>query len=677
MKIRLKLSLMMIGVTLLCIAVMGVFTYLRSTQAIVSLTENSMKQVNTNKAQTISAMISKEQRSIELIAGRSEIVELLLQAGNGGVAKGSELQNEVNISLQGIVKDAGNLEHAFVSDMKGIAVADSDIKLIGTDFSDRNYTKKVMETAAPVISETLKSKSTGAYVVGFVHPVKSNGKMIGYVASAVSADSMIKYLANTKVVNTTSSYAYLLDENGNKLYHPDQKQIGQPIENTLISAVMDRVRAGEEVADGLFNNTYNDVEKKSAYTVIPETNWLLVLTADLDEIVKPVTDMRNFNIILGAGSLIIALLIALYFAQKISSPIAKLTDLINRTAELNLTYDSQYEYLTKNKDETGTIAIAMLRTRVILRDMAGSLITISTKVLDNAETLEKLSIDVRENAHDNSATTQQLSAGMEETAASTQEMTAAITEIDINVSEISSNVKEGAEVSKQISERAMVLQDEAIESTDNAKRVYESVRIDMEKAIEQSNAISEINVLADTILSITSQTNLLALNAAIEAARAGEAGRGFAVVAGEIRKLAEKSSETAAGIQGVVSGVYASVELMKENSEALLAFIDQNVLGDYERLTEVSQQYNRDATTVNLLMNQFETAADHLSMAVSSISIAVNEVAATVNEGAIGIQDIAVKTADIVEKTFHEVTVADENTQSAKELQGLVDRFKI
>jgi methyl-accepting chemotaxis protein len=449
MKIRLKLSLMMIGVTLLCIAVMGVFTYLKSTQAIVSLTENSMKQVNTNKAQTISAMISKEKRSIELIAGRSEIVEFLLQAGNGGVAKGDELQNEVNISLQGIVKDAGNLEHVFVSNMKGIAVADSDIKLIGTDFSDRNYAKKVMETAEPVISETLKSKSTGAYVVAFVHPVKSNGKMIGYVASAVSADSMIKYLADTKVVNTTSSYVYLLDENGNKLYHPDKKQVGQPVENTQISTVMDRVKAGEKVADGLLNNTVDGVEKKSAYTVMPETHWLLVLTADLDEIVKPVTEMRNFNIFLGVGSLLIALLIALYFAKKISAPIAKLTELINRTAELNLTYDSQFEYLTNNKDETGTIAKAMLRTRVILRDMAGSLITISSKVLDNAETLEKLSIDVRENAHDNSATTQQLSAGMEETAASTQEMSAAITEIEVNVSEISSNVKEGAGVSKQ------------------------------------------------------------------------------------------------------------------------------------------------------------------------------------------------------------------------------------
>lgn len=67
MKIRLKLSLMMIGVTLLCIAVMGVFTYLRSTQAIVSLTENSMKQVNTNKAQTISARFRRSREVLNLL----------------------------------------------------------------------------------------------------------------------------------------------------------------------------------------------------------------------------------------------------------------------------------------------------------------------------------------------------------------------------------------------------------------------------------------------------------------------------------------------------------------------------------------------------------------------------------------------------------------------------------
>ena len=677
MKIKTKLATMMIGVTLLSTVVMGSFTYNKSTSSIMNLTETAMKQVNSNKAETIESMIDKEERSMALIAGQTEIADLLVKAGGGAIAKGDELQTLVNNKLTGLVKDAGNVEHYFVVDMKGNDVADSDTKLIGANFTDRNYTKNVLAKKTAVISETLKSKSTGAYVLAFVQPVMKDGNMVGFVASAVTANSIIKYLADAKVANAESSYAYLVDEKGVMLFHPDKTKIGKPVENEQIKGVVAQISKGETPKDAIVQYKFKGADKKAAYTVLPDTKWTLVLTGDLKEIMKPVDQMTNFILILGLASLVLTLLIGLFVASKISSPIVKLTELINKTAELDLKYDNQYEYLAKNSDETGVIAIAMFRTRVVLRETAESLKSISSKVLDNAETLEKLSIDVRENAHDNAATTEQLSAGMEETAASTQEMTAAIHEIESNVTTISGKVKEGAEVSEQITIRALALQQDALESSTNAKEIYESVRVKMEQAIEKSNSISEINVLADTILSITSQTNLLALNAAIEAARAGEAGRGFAVVAGEIRKLAEKSSSTAAGIQGVVKGVYDSVEQMKENSEAILSFVDQNVLGDYKRLEEVSQQYNNDASMVNELMNEFENASDHLSSTVSSIAIAVNEVAATVNEGATGITDIAEKTSDIVEKTFMEAKMADENSNSARELQTLVEKFKI
>jgi len=576
-----------------------------------------------------------------------------------------------------MVKDAGNLEHMFVVCAEGIIIADSDTKLLGQDFSEREYAKKLFSTGSPVISETIKSKSTGAYVIAFIYPVKVNDQLLGFVAAAVNAESIVNYLTDTKILNTESSYAYLVDEKGNMLYHPQKDKIGKAVENAQIKSVVEHVKKGEKVDPAIVDYDFQGKQKKAAYSIIPETNWTLVLTGDVGEIMLPVSNITKYILIIGLICLVLASLIGYILAKKISSPIVMLTELINKTANLDLKYDDSYEYLERNRDETGTIAKAMFQTRKVLREMAEKLIGVSHIVMENAAKMEKLSINIQENANDNSATTEQLSAGMQQTAASAEEITATTEEINSSVGAIADKAKEGTEVSCQITERADLLKQDALESTRNAKSIYEDVKVKMEEAIEESNTITQISVLANTILSITSQTNLLALNAAIEAARAGDAGRGFAVVADEIRKLAEQSSQTAAGIQGIVKNVYSSVGNMKDNSEAILSFVDKNVLKDYEKLIEVSEQYNSDAVFINKLMAEFETAASQLDTAVSNISTAMNEVAVTINEGAKGVQDIAEKTTDILDKTLMETKLADENLQGAKELLVLVERFKI
>ncbi len=675
MKLRVKLSLILFIMMVVTILIMGSISLYKSTTTIRELTKSSMTNTNMENSTVIKAMIEKEKRNIQLISDQSEVAELLQKQKDGEDI--NAYQAKLNDKLKKMTEDAGNIEHIFITDTEGIIRSDSDPQLIGTSVMDRNYTKKVLETEAPVISETLKSKSTGANIVAFVHPIKVNDELVGFATAAVYADSVIKYLSDAKILDTESSYAYLVDETGNMLYHPDTKKIGNPVENTQIKNVVARVQKGEKVDADVVEYDYQGRIKEAAYSIIPDTNWTLVITGDLGDIMAPINYMVIYIIIAGTVLIIFALLLGLLVATRISSPIIKLTELINKTADLDLKYDSDYEHLTNSKDETGIIAKATFSTRKVLREMAVRLHDVALVMYENADGMERLSSIVQENAQNNSATTQQLSAGMEETAAATQEITATTEEINASVNIIAQRVKEGAEKSKEITMRANTLKHDALESVRSAKEIYGEVKVKMERAIQESNNISKISVLTDTILSITSQTNLLSLNAAIEAARAGEAGRGFAVVAEEIRKLAEQSSSTAAGIQGIVKGVYSAVGNMKENSEEILSYLNKNVLPDYQKLTRVSEQYNSDAEYINGLMTEFEGSAEQLDLAVSSISTAMNEVAATINESAKGVQDIAEKTSEILDKTVAEKELADQNAQGATELQLLVGKFKI
>jgi len=68
---------------------------------------------------------------------------------------------------------------------------------------------------------------------------------------------------------------------------------------------------------------------------------------------------------------------------------------------------------------------------------------------------------------------------------------------------------------------------------------------------------------------ISEQVNLLALNATIEAARAGEAGKGFAVVAGEVKALANQTSDATTKISEEITRIQENANAVSSSGESI------------------------------------------------------------------------------------------------------------
>ena len=165
--------------------------------------------------------------------------------------------------------------------------------------------------------------------------------------------------------------------------------------------------------------------------------------------------------------------------------------------------------------------------------------------------LNEVTDTVNQMCSDNSATSQQLAAGMQETAATTVTINENVSQIKGEAETINAMAEEGAKNSETVMDRALQLRTKTVTASNKTMEIYNSVKEKAEKAIEGSKAVEKINELTGTIMEISSQTGLLALNASIEAARAGEAGKGFAVVATEIGSLADQTSQAIANISAV------------------------------------------------------------------------------------------------------------------------------
>jgi methyl-accepting chemotaxis protein len=503
------------------------------------------------------------------------------------------LKNLSLSKLDGIVKDFGYLTSFAVSAQsknfwshnyqKLDVVSEDDMD--DTWFFDALNNKKYVQSNLDYNNELNKTALFINVIMGDLE------QPLGVAGVGINIDKLVHDLTQRKF--SDNSQLWVIDNQGIVKLSQNADDINKEIKDIV-----------GEASDSIINNTHNgllseyvigDEEFELVYMNIGNTEHKIVMSVPTVELVKMLNPIRNISLIIGFIFLIISLATAYFISRSLAQPILKLNKVADSLSEGDISVKIDKD-LTIRNDEIGQLAYTFSQ----MTEKIGEVIL---QVKQTAKLISEGGTKLTDSANELSTRSMQQATSTEEVSASMEEMGA--------------NISQNADNSKQTEQ----LMSQAFKDTSNGGEI-------VKQAVEGIKTIAE---KVQLIEEIAMQTNILSLNAAVEAARAGEEGRGFAVVAAEVRKLAERSRESANEIsEKATSGVEIAIKA-GDIFESLVPDI-QKAYNLVSEISAASNEQNEGSKQVNNAILELDgvsqsnaAAADKISDLSESFSEEVNQ----------------------------------------------------
>ena len=280
-----------------------------------------------------------------------------------------------------------------------------------------------------------------------------------------------------------------------------------------------------------------------------------------------------------------------------------------------------------------------------------------------------------DNVTNTSAALEELSAGMETVSGNVSHINESVEDVKAAAQEIADQATEGAKTASGIKAEADELKVRVTQKKSEAGEQVEKLSGTLMESVHESEKVAHINELTKVILDIAGQTNLLALNASIEAARAGEAGKGFSVVATEISSLADNSRQTAANIQDISNEVTEAVNNLARNAQAVLDYINGQVISDYDEFVATGEKYEHTADIMTEMLGSFNDKAENLNDIMTEMVESIQLISTSVLESSQAIAQSAESSQEIVGGIKKITEAIDRNNEVTEQLSDTTQKF--
>ncbi|MDE7429884.1 MAG: methyl-accepting chemotaxis protein, partial [Lachnospiraceae bacterium] len=540
---------------------------------------------------------------------------------------------------------------------------------------ERGWYQQAAKAGTVIVTDPYCDALTGQMCTTIAAPVLIENELAGVIGLDVTLETVTELTGSINYEEGV--YGFLLDSIGQYVAH-ENKQYEPTAETTVLASdILPKL-------GGMISGSERDIKKLKDYdgstcyfalAEIGDCGWKLGVVVPAANVTGSLVTMIVIAVV---TALVIIVFVAVFMTGLIGrmlAPVQMLKQFASGDFSENAVVETAIPKEYKNETEQISKATVEVKQQIreIILNTKQEAENIGNIAEGTSETMTVLNKDISDITDSADYVMQQIVTARE----LAESIKNSGQKLGTAIENVAGKAGEAAGQSTDITQRAGDHYKATNQSAEEAISLYQETKTDLERAIEDSQRVGEINALTEEILSISSQTNLLALNASIEASRAGEAGRGFAVVADEIRELADNSRKAVDKIRQVTEGVVENVAFLSESSEKLLTFMSGKVMEDYQGMTELAQMYEKDAAFFSGISFDLGAASQEMNADMTEINASMVSITELVGEIAELMQKINQSAKDSNENAGTVVKQMEELFRLSELLNQTVDSFRV